>query len=121
MKYGCGTPLIKSVDRAIRDFREGRPVCKGITVDEVVMTVYDEWRLVGRRCCDSVETDIYAPMFSINDGKKSEHMIDDTDIEGFKPVRGHKYKLRVRRIFITNNTLYHHYELVDLINDTLYE
>ena len=117
IRYGCGTPLIKSLNSAVRDFREGRPVCKGITVDEVVMTVYDEWRIAGRKCCDSVETDIYAPMFSINDGKKSELMIDEADIEGFKPVHEHEYTLRVRRIFITNNPFYHHYELLELIND----
>ena len=78
------------------------------------MTVYDEWIEVGR-LDDSV---LYAPLFSIDGGDTKERFVRENGVDGFIPLRGHEYKLKVRRIYQTDNPHYHYYELLEVISDT---
>lgn len=117
----CGTPYVYAVHDAVEAFRNGRPVGDRITVDEVVMRVYDDWKLTGQMSNDTEERDIYAPLVSVEGGNGTERLEMDTDIEGFTPIRGHEYRLKVRRIYLTGKPHYHHYELLELMSDTIKE
>ena len=64
---------------------------------------------------DSGWVDIYAPLIAVHGN--TERLLRDDEIEGFKPIRGHEYKLKVRRIFITEEPFYHDYKMLDLIYD----
>ena len=114
----CGTPLLNKVDRAVDDFRNGRPVEEGITIDEVLMTVYDDWAFVGEMSTDDGDLELYAPLVSVEGEGKTERLMMETDIEGFIPIRGHEYRLKVRRIYLAKNPFYHHHELLELISDS---
>lgn len=114
----CGTPLMYDLDTAVEDYKNGRLVGEGITVDEVEMTVLDDWENVGSMSSENGWTAIYAPLVVVP-GERPERLMSDTDIDGFTPVRGHEYKLKVRRIYLNNNRLlYHYYEMLELQNDT---
>lgn len=56
MKYGCGTPFVYALHHAVEDFKNGRPVREGITIDEVIMTLYDDWTFVGQMFTETEET-----------------------------------------------------------------
>ena len=114
-----GTPLQSAVEDSVDDYKAGRPVGPGITVDEVDMTILDDWAIVGAIFNENGPLDAYAPMLSVP-GEEPERMQFDWDIHGFTPIRAHEYKLRVRRFYLTNDRLmYHHYELLEIISDTL--
>ena len=115
----CGTPLLNKVDRAVDDFRNGRPVEGGISIDEVLMTVYDDWAFVGEMSTDDGDVELYAPLASVEGEVINERLMMETEIEGFIPIRGHEYRLKVRRIYLTRNPFYHHYELLEVISDSL--
>ena len=57
--------------------------------------------------------DIYAPLVCVNG--QTELL---QGYEGFSPRRGHEYRLKVRRIYITDYPEYHHYELLEVLSDT---
>lgn len=117
MRHVCGTPFLMRVHQAVDDFREGRPVGEGITVDEVIMTVYDDWAFMGEMSTEDMDVELYAPLVSVEGENKTERLMMESDIEGFTPIRGHEYRLKVRRIYLTRDPFYHHYELLELISD----
>ena len=119
MTHVCGTPFLMKVDNAVDDFRNGRPVEEGISIDEVVMTVFNDWAFVGEMSSDDGDVKLYAPLISVEGENTTERLMMETDIEGFTPIRGHEYRLKVRRIYLTRNPFYHHYELIELISDNV--
>ena len=115
--HRCGTPFLRKVHQAVDDFRNGRPLEEGISIDEVVLTVYDDWAFVGEMSTDEGWEKLYAPLISVEGENTTELLMMESDIEGFTPLRGHEYRLKVRRIFLTRDPFYHHYELLELISD----
>ena len=117
----CGTPMLMAVMDAVNAYRAGKPVGEGITVDEVEMTILDDWDEVGTFFEENGPVTLYAPLILVEGEGKPERMFFDTDIEGFTPLRGHEYKLRVRRIYITNDRFFsHHYEILELLSDEIH-
>ena len=113
----CGTPLLNAVYDAVEDFKNGRPVGEGITVDEVEVSILDDWAETGCTFDDNGPVPIYAPLMLVNGESKPERLFHSTDIDSFFPSRGHEYKLLIRRIYLTNNPFYHNYEMLRLISD----
>lgn len=113
----CGTPLLNAVYDAVEDFKNGRPVGEGITVDEVQVIIVDDWAETGCTFDDNGPVPIYAPLMLVNGESKPERLFQPTDIDGFTPARGHEYQLRIRRIYLTNEPFYHNYEMLELISD----
>ncbi len=116
-RFRCGTPFLRSLHRAVKRFEDGEPIGEGFTVDYVEMTVLDDWEMVGYYIGtpnqDRVE--IYAPLISVNG--ETERLRGDDKIEGIKLLRGHEYKMKVRRIYLTQTPLYHNYKMLELISD----
>ena len=116
--FKCGTPFVQEVYRAVDDYRNGRPLPERIAVDEVEMTVHDDWAVVGwYHPVDGGEKALYAPSVSVGDEEKRERLLIADEIEGFVPVRGHEYRLLVKRIYLADDPSYHHYELVRMLDD----
>ena len=114
----CGTLDLYALDDAVEAYKAGEPIPEGITIDEVEMTVLDDWENVGSMSEENCPVDLYAPLLSVP-GEKPERMMFDWDINGFKPERGHEYKLRVRRCYFTNGIrlITHQYDLIEVISD----
>lgn len=115
----CATPFYDEIHDAVENYHNGRPVGDRVTVDEVQVRVLDEWKRVGAAVCDGKESDISVPCLVAEGETAPMEMSDEEDIEGFIPERGHEYLLRVRRIFLTEDPFFHHYELMELISDKL--
>ena len=114
----CGTPFVKALIKAVDDYKNGRPVDEGITVDDVYMTIYDEWAsFVSTWGQDGKWKEIYAPYYSIDGIDEKRHLKEPDSIVGFIPERGYEYRLRVRRIFLTNKPDYVHYELIEVLGE----
>ena len=114
--FKCGTPYLQSLHRAVKKFEDGEAVDDGFTVDEVEMAVLDDWERVG--CMSTKDqgwVDIFAPLIAV-DGI-TERLLGDDEIEGFKPLRGHEYRIKVRRFYITEEPFYHVYKMLDIIYD----
>ena len=114
----CGTPLVNAVLDAVDNYHAGRPVVDGITVDEVEVTIMDDWAETGCTFDDNGPVPIYAPLMLVHGESKPERLFQPTDIDGFTPERGYEYQLKIRRFFLTNNPFYHQFELIELIKDT---
>ena len=109
--------LWNAVNQAKDDFKNGRSVGEEITVDEVEMTFFDDWRLVGTTRNEAgEEVELYTPFFYA-EGDDFWRLFLPGDIDGFTPVMGHEYKLMVRRIYLTDQPLYHYYKLIRVISD----
>ena len=116
--FKCGTPFVQEVYRAVDDYRNGRLLSERIAVDEVEMTVHDDWAFVGwYHPVDGDEKELYAPSVSVGDGEKKERLLLADEIEGFVPVRGHEYRLLVKRIYLADDPSSHHYEMVRMLDD----
>lgn len=113
----CGTPFVNAVLRAVEDYNNGRQVSDGITVDEVEVIILDDWDETGCSFDDDGPVPIYAPIMLVKGKNEPERLFEPTDIEGFTPIRGHEYKLLIRRIYLTRIPMYHHYELMELLSD----
>lgn len=116
-RLGCGTPLRQALHRAVKRFEDGEPIGEGFTVDNVEMTVLDDWEMVGYYIDtqDQDRVEIYAPLISVNG--ETERLLGDDEIDGIKLLRGHEYKMKVRRIHLTRNPFYHNYKMLELISD----
>lgn len=109
--------LWNAVNQAKDDFKNGRSVGEEITVDEVEMTFFDDWRLVGTTRNEAgEEVELYTPFF-FAEGDDFRRLFLPGDIDGFTPIKGHEYKLIVRRIYLTDQPFYHYYELIRVISD----
>lgn len=116
-KYTCLTPFYSELYDAVEDYRNGRPLGDRITIDDVEITVLDEWAWArSTQDEDGKWIDIDAPYIIVN-GEKTR-FIEDEGIEGFTPERGHEYRLKVRRIFITTQPEFCHYILLEQLEDT---
>ncbi|MBQ6953192.1 MAG: hypothetical protein IJP81_04715 [Bacteroidales bacterium] len=115
----CGTPLLNAVYDAVEDFKNGRPVGKGITIDEVEVAILDDWAITGGITDNNGPVDFYAPLMIVKGESKPERLFEATDIDGFTPERSHEYQLLIRRFYLTNNPFYHQYELLKVINDII--
>ncbi len=114
-----GTLDLNLLYQAAEDYKAGKPISEYITVDEVEMTIVNDWKVVGSSSDDNGPVDLYAPLMIVQ-GEEPERMMFDWDIEGFTPVRGHEYKLRVRRFYMPNERWFtHHYEMLEMISDTI--
>ncbi len=116
-RFRCGTPFRQALHRAVQRFEDGEPIGKGFTVDNVEMTVLDDWEMVGYfiGTPDQDRVEIYAPLISVNG--ETERLRCDDKIEGINLLRGHEYKMKVRRIYLTRNPFYHNYKMLELISD----
>ena len=114
----CGTPLVNAVLDAVDNYHAGRPVVDGITVDEVEVTIMDDWAETGCTFDDNGPVPIYAPLILVHGESKPKRLFQPTDIDGFTPERGYEYQMKIRRFFLTNNPFYHQFELIELIKDT---
>lgn len=109
--------LWNAVNQAKDDFKNGRSVGEEITVDEVEMTFFDDWRLVGTTRNEAgEEVELYTPFF-FAEGDDFRRLFLPGDIDGFTPIKGHEYKLIVKRIYLTDQPFYHYYELIRVISD----
>ena len=117
----CGTPFLHELNQAVKNYENGRPLGERISMDVIEMTVYDDWAVVGAAYYPekSSRVDIYAPLVSIEGDDKTERLLSDEEISGFTPLRGHEYRLMVRRIYLTEHPFYHYYELVAVLDDKL--
>ena len=114
----CGTTDLDAVYQASKDFKAGRPLEEGINVDEVEITVYDEWDNCGLYLDGGVA--LQSPVFKVDGDEMAQRMFSEDDIEGFTPVRGHEYRIRIRRFYLDYHPwMNHHYELLEVISDTL--
>ena len=113
----CGMPLRQVLHRAVKRFENGEPIGEGFTVDYVEMTVLDNWKMVGYYIGtpDQDGVEIYAPLILVNG--ETERLRGDDKIEGINLLRGHEYKMKVRRIYLTRNPFYHNYKMLELISD----
>ena len=116
-RFRCGTPLRQALHRAVKRFEDGKPIGEGFTVDYVEMTVLDDWEMVGYYLVtpDQEGVEIYAPLILVNG--ETERLRGDDKIEGINLLRGHEYKMKVRRIYLTRNPFYHNYKMLELISD----
>ena len=115
-QFRCGFLNSQSLHRAVKRFEGGEPVGEGFTVDEVEMTVFDDWEVVGYMGTkDQDDVEVYAPLISVNG--ETDRLLREDEIKGFKPLPGHEYIIKVRRIFITKEPFYHYYKMLDLISD----
>ena len=116
-RFGCGTPLRLALNRAVKRFEDGEPIGEEFTVDYVEMTVLDDWEMVGYYIGtpDQDRVEIYAPLILVNG--ETERLLGDDKIEGINLLRGHEYKMKVRRIYLTRNPFYHNYKMLELISD----
>jgi len=112
----CGTPFLQSLDCAVERYKNGESIGDGFTVEDVEMHVSAEWSYNQRTYRgENGWVNIETPLVTFNG--KTEHLEDVNEIEGFTPLRGHEYRLIVRIFYITNNSMYHRYELKELISD----
>ncbi len=117
--YVSGTPDMYLLYQAAEDFKAGKPISECVTVDEVEMTIVNDWKVVGCSFEENGPVDLYALLIFVQ-VEEPERMMFDWDIEGFTPVCGNEYKLRVRRFYIPNARLYtHQYEMLEMISDTI--
>lgn len=117
--HQCGTPFYYELSKAVDSFKAGKPVGDRITVDEVEVKVMNDWRYAGTSMYKDSIREIYVPCLEVEGETSPMKMLDEDDIVGFIPERGHEYLLKVRRIFITKEPFYHHYELLEIIEDKL--
>lgn len=116
----CGTPFMNERSKAIEAYRSGQPYESHIMVDEVVLIVYDDWRLTGHMfMTDGSEEPIYAPRVDVEGSEKDILLTTKDEIEGFIPQRGHNYRLRARRFQLIRDRFYKRYELLKVLDDTL--
>ena len=115
----CGTPFLQELSRAVDGFKNDRPLSERVSMDEIDMTVYDDWDIVGVAYYpeETFGVDIYAPLISIEGEDKTERLLSEDEISGFTPLRGHEYRLKVRRFYLTEHPFYHYYELISVILD----
>ncbi len=118
-RQACGTPFLRELTQAVNDYKNGRSLGERISMDEIEMTVYDDWDVVGRYYYEGLERDIYAPLISIEGEDGPERLLSDDEIYGFIPLRGHEYRLKVRRIYLIEHPFYHYYELIAVLDDKL--
>ena len=57
----CGTLDLYALDDAVEAYKAGEPIPEGITIDEVEMTVLDDWENVGSMSDENGPVDLYAP------------------------------------------------------------
>lgn len=113
-----GTPFLNLLYDAMEDFNNGRPVADGIVVDEVEMTIYDDWECVGRLSYGEGDKDIYKPLVSVKGETKKQRLNWDVEFEGFTPQQGHEYVIRIRRFYFENDPWTDYYfQFLDLISD----
>ncbi|MBQ7421615.1 MAG: hypothetical protein IJV27_05715 [Prevotella sp.] len=115
--FESGTLLSSAVYDAVEDFHSGRPIEEDITVDEVEVSILDDWAVTGSSFEDNGPVDIYAPLMLVKGEDAPERLFMPSDISGFTPERGHEYKLLIRRFYLTNDPFYHDYEMIKLISD----
>lgn len=94
----CATPFYSELHDAVNNYKAGKPVGNGITVDEVK---------------------VHAPRMVIEGETTPMEMVDQEGIDGFTPEKGHEYLLKVQRIFITRDPYFHYYVLLDILEDNL--
>ena len=117
--WKCGTPFIQEVNRAVENYHAGLPVDSGVSIEEIILLVHDDWRCTGHMFnTDGTEEDIYAPRVDVEGGEQDILMILKDEIDGFVPERGHSYRLRVRRFQVTREPSHNRYELLEILNDT---
>ena len=116
-KHPCGTCIHRQIDNSVKNYHEGLPVRDGVVVDEVEMTVYDDWELTATIYKeDENDIDIYAPLTAVK-GEEPLRLWFPEDIEGFTPIRGHEYHIKVRRFYWYNDRIMYHYELLKVLED----
>ena len=96
--FYCLTPFYSELHDAVNNYKAGKPVGDGITVDEVK---------------------VFAPSMVIEGETSPMEMVDQKGIDGFTPEKGHEYILKVLRIFITRDPYFHYYILLEIIEDKL--
>lgn len=110
---------MKEVYRAVKNYHAGLPVDPGVSIEEIILLVHDDWRCTGHMFnTDGTEEDIYTPRVDVEGGEQDILLVLKDDIDGFVPERGHSYRLRVRRFQVTREPSYNRYELLEILNDT---
>lgn len=115
--HPCGTCIQRQIDNSVKNYHEGLPVRDGVVVDEVEMTVYDDWEHTATTWDDDDnEIIICSPLTSVK-GEEPMRLLFPEDIEGFTPVRGHQYLIQVRRFYWYENRSHYRYELLKVLED----
>ena len=116
--FKCGTPFRNELYRAVKAFHAGEPVSQSIAIEEIILNVLDDWRETGHKYYpDGTDEIIYTPRINVEDGEEEIRMLSKEDIKGFVPVRGHSYRIRVRRFQIVRKPSYNSYELLEVLSD----
>ena len=115
--FRCGTGITSQIDKSFKNYHEGLPIEEGVVVDEVEMTVHDDWKQTGTTWDkEGKETIISAPLISVK-GEEPMRLMFPEDIEGLTPIRGHEYHIQVRRFYWHNDPCNYRYELLKVLED----
>ena len=109
--------MCRQIDKSFKNYHEGLPVQNYVIVDEVEMKVLDDWKETGRTWDkDDNVISIMAPLTSV-DGEEPLRLMFPSDIEGLTLVRGHEYRIRVRRFYWYDDPYMYRYELLSILED----
>ena len=113
----CGTGAIKQLVEAKDAFHHGEIPKDNVAIDEIEMTVYNEWETVGSMMNGRGEfLDIITPRIKIDGEEEDTHLLSQDEIEGFIPEKGYEYKLKVRRFMLKSDPFHCMYELFKVIS-----
>lgn len=116
-QFVCGTSSLQELNEAAFAYHEGKPLGDHIVLDEVIMSIHDDWRDVGTLISDGEETPVFTPKVVIENENVDTVLFSPDEINGFIPLRGHYYQLRVRRFRCNSAPFYCRYELIEVISD----
>lgn len=116
----CGTMDLNYLYEAVDNYHKGLPVKDDVTVQELVMHIYDNWEKVGwTQDEEGNSIDIESPLVVIEGWEKPTRIYPEAPVEGFTPEHGHEYTIRVRRFGLKGDPLTREYELLEVLEDKL--
>ena len=114
----CGTGALCKLYDAKKAFHSGLPVSDDIIIDEVQITIFDDWRKVGELYpVNGPKEDVITPRISVEGAPDDNLMLDIDEIDGFIPKRGHEYVLLARRFRLKSWESYRLLEFLSLVSE----
>ena len=114
--FFCGTGCFQALYRAQKEFHQGLPTGDSVIVEDVKMTVFDDWAKVGTLFPIGGEpVDVICPRVHIDGEAEDSRLMTPDEIKGFLPERGQEYRLLVRRFSYRSDPFYRLFELIEVL------
>ena len=97
LEFHCGTPFLKTLQRAIEAYKNGGSISDDVEVKEVEIEFMPEWEVAGQYSSgEEPFQDVYYPV-TLVDGVETPTFLDIVD---YTPVEGHRSTIKAVRFSI---------------------